>query len=104
MKIQKYHTGVHAVKLDRPIGDSQVSYESITVETLHLTTDTGLTGFGFQEQRLGSEPSQPGSFEKEWAVLEGNHPAAPLNRILRPRGGNWHSVGLSPMTDIALWD
>jgi L-alanine-DL-glutamate epimerase-like enolase superfamily enzyme len=104
MKIQKYHTGVHVVKLDRPIGDSQVSYESITVETLHLTTDTGLTGFGFQEQRLGSVPSQPGSFEEEWAFLEGNHPAAPLNRILRPRGGNRHSVELSPMTDIALWD
>ena len=102
MKIQKYHLGVHAVKLDRPIGDSQVCYDSITLETLQLTTDTGLTGLGFQERSISSRSIV--SFDKQWAALEGSHPAAQLNRILRPRGGNRHSVELSPMTDIALWD
>jgi len=104
MKIKTFNVGVHTVKLDRPIGDSQVCYSAITIETVQLTTDTGLTGLGFQEQRLGSEPGPAGSFQKQWAVLEGTHPAIQLNRIIRPRGGNRHSVELSPMTDIALWD
>ena len=102
MKIQKYRISVHNVKLDRPIGDSQVCYDSIELETVQLSTDTGLTGLGFQERRLSA--GRTGTFEKQWAVLEGSHPAIHLNRIIRPRGGNRHSVELSPMVEIALWD
>src|SRR5206468_7125754 len=39
-----------------------------------------------------------------WALLKGSHPAVHLNQVIRPRGGNRHSVELSPMTDTALWD
>jgi len=104
VKIKKYEIGMHTVRLDRPIGDSQVCYDTIPIETLHLTTDSGLRGFGFQELRPGSEIGSSGFFEKQWVLLEGSHPAVHLNRIIRPRGGNRHSVELSPMTDVALWD
>lgn len=104
MRISEYQISTRTVRLDRPIGDSQVCYHTITVDILQLITDSGLTGLGFQERGFNSEVDSPGSFEKEWPLVKGSHPAVLLNKIIRPRGGNRHSVELSPMTDIALWD
>jgi L-alanine-DL-glutamate epimerase-like enolase superfamily enzyme len=104
VRIEEYQISTNTVKLDRPIGDSQVCYHSITVDILQLITDGGLTGLGFQERGFNLKTDRRGSFEREWMLLKGSHPAIHLNKIIRPRGGNRYSVELSPMTDVALWD
>ena len=106
MKIKDFKISTRSVKLDRPIGDSQVCYDNFTIEFLELITDNGLTGVGFQAQRgdITVEGRSEGFVGWEWKILEGTHPGVHLNRILRPRGGNRHFVELSPMSDIALWD
>ncbi len=106
MRIKDFRITDRFVKLDRPIGDSQVCYDSFTLEFLELITDEGLVGWGFQGDRgdVGIERSSRHFENGEWKILEGTHPAIHLNRIVRPRGGNRHFAELSPMTDIALWD
>ena len=104
MKLVRYELQALNVKLDRPIGDSQVCYRSLEVEILKLFTDCGLMGLGFQEGCAARSSDCSGSFEAQWLLLEGSHPAAHLNKIARPRGGNQQSTGLSAMADIALWD
>jgi L-alanine-DL-glutamate epimerase-like enolase superfamily enzyme len=105
MKIKKFRISARSVKLDRPIGDSQVCYDTFTIEFLELITDNGLVGLGFQGDRGENRSKGESQFvSQEWKILEGTQPSVHLNRILRPRGGNRHSVELSPMTDVALWD
>ncbi|PYV81225.1 MAG: mandelate racemase, partial [Acidobacteria bacterium] len=42
MKIKDFKISTRSVKLDRPIGDSQVCYDNFTIEFLELITDNGL--------------------------------------------------------------
>ncbi|MEW5980469.1 MAG: mandelate racemase/muconate lactonizing enzyme family protein [Acidobacteriota bacterium] len=106
MKLKTFRTTNRSVKLDRPIGDSQVYYDAFSLEFLELITDDGLVGLGFQGERDGFSTGEGSRhFEVvEWKTLEGTHPAVHLNKILRLRGGNRHFAEFSVMTDIALWD
>lgn len=95
---------------DRVIGDSQVRVTHCHVGVLELHTDDGITGTGFFFSLF--HPLPPLShlaqvFRTEaWPGLEGEHPAALLNRLGRPRGGNIRgfSVPYEQAVNQALWD
>lgn len=105
MKIKDFKITTRVLKLDRPIGDSQVCYDSFRTDFLELITDDGRVGLGFQDERGDGKTQRDRQFDhREWLILKDTHPAVHLNRIIRPRGGNRHFIELSPMVDTALWD
>ena len=91
MKIKNFRIESRFIKLDRPIGDSQVCYDSFNIDFLELIMDDGLVGLGFQDQKRGAAPTEQKIQQfnkKEWREIEDTHPAVHLNKIIRPRGGN----------------
>ena len=94
---------------DRVIGDSQVRFTQCHVGVLELYAGGSVgTGFFFSlAHALPPLAELVRSFREEaWARLFGQHPAALLHRIARPRGGNIRgfSVAFEQAIDQALWD
>ena len=92
----------------RIIGDSQVRLDTHYIGTLELFDGDGRAGLGFfQALRAPLPPlaELERVFATEvWPGLRGQHPAALLNRLARPRGGNIRSNPFAEAVDQALWD
>ena len=95
---------------DRVIGDSQVRVEHCHVGVLELHDADGRTGTGFFFSLFHPLPAlrelERVFREEVWPGLDGEHPAALLNRVGRPRGGNIRgfSVPFEQAINQALWD
>ncbi len=92
----------------RVIGDSQVRFDTHHIGALELHSRGGRTGLGFfgslafplpplaELERVFEAEVLPG--------LLGRSPFALVNRVTRPRGGNWRSHPFAQAVDQALWD
>jgi L-alanine-DL-glutamate epimerase-like enolase superfamily enzyme len=95
---------------DRVIGDSQVRVEHCHLGVLELHDAEGRTGAGFFFSLFHPLPAlrelERVFREEVWPGLVGEHPAALLNRIVRPRGGNIRnfSAPFELAVNQALWD
>jgi L-alanine-DL-glutamate epimerase-like enolase superfamily enzyme len=95
---------------DRVIGDSQVRAEYGHVGFLELHDSSGQSGTGFFFSLFHPLPAlaeiRRVFREEAWPGLDGQHPAALLNRLSRPRGGNQrgYSVPFEQAINQALWD
>lgn len=99
-----------AFKRDRVIGDSQVGFDVCNVAVLELHDENGRTGTGWLLNLFYPLPNL-GELQRcfrteAFAGLLGQHPAALIHRIGRPRGGNQRplSHGFGEAIDQALWD
>jgi L-alanine-DL-glutamate epimerase-like enolase superfamily enzyme len=95
---------------DRVIGDCQVRADDINCAAVELLTDEGKVGLGFVQSMFQILPDQVEMervFRNEvWPALEGQHPAALVHQVTRPRGGN-RRASLLPFYEsvqVALWD
>jgi L-alanine-DL-glutamate epimerase-like enolase superfamily enzyme len=95
---------------NRVIGDSQVRFDQAHVAVLELHDRDGRTGTGFLGTLAHPLPALPELtrlfHEDAWPALDGQHPAPLLNRLARPRGGNWRAgaLGFGQAINQALWD
>jgi len=110
MRIKGYQLTKLEAPIGRTIGDSQVDpIENFEMVYLVLETDTGDEGIGFERINLTNEHSVPlvsiqAEFESAFEDLRGASPFALLNKLERPRGGNYKSDTYAQLVDIALWD
>lgn len=110
MRITDYTVRKLTFSADRPIGDSQIDpVDTFELAYLELDTDGGERGYGFDNVNYGTEASLPvetlrAQFEPAGEALVGESPFALLNRMTRPRGGNYGGGTHDRLVDIALWD
>ena len=108
MQITTYNLHRLHVPLARPIGDSQVRFTHHWITVLELTTDSGLTGVGFELQQgiptTGLEQLKAQFEFCSWPALERIDPVTLPLRITRPRGGNVGAAVLPLAVQTALWD
>ena len=87
---------------ERPVGDSQVRADTVSVAAIELLDDAGHCGLGFCQTLLTSLPDEDEIvriFEEEaWPELIGRFPAALALRVSHPRGGNLRRYRGSPMS------
>lgn len=92
----------------RPIGDSQVRFDTHHIGILELITSGGETGSGFFGALAHPQPDQAEltrAFATEvFPGLKGGVPFALTHRIARPRGGNIRANPFGAAVDQALWD
>jgi L-alanine-DL-glutamate epimerase-like enolase superfamily enzyme len=92
----------------RPIGDSQVYFDTHHIGILELVADNGLIGVGFFGALAFPQPDQAELtrvFATEvFPALQGRVPFALTHRIGRPRGGNIRANPFGQAVDQALWD
>ena len=108
MKIEKYSLHRLHLELPLPIGDSQVRFTDHWIVVLEITTDTGLTGVGFELQQglpLPGLVQLRNQFEySDWPSLHGQNPFNRALQISRPRGGNVAAAVLPLAIETACWD
>lgn len=108
MKITGYNLQRIHLELPLPIGDSQVRFSDHWMTILELSTDTGLTGLGFELQQgmpIAALPELQSQFQyNAWPVLQNEHPASVAMCISRPRGGNIGAAAMPLAVETALWD
>ena len=96
------------IELPLPIGDSQVRFTDHWMTVLELTTDSGLTGTGFELQQglpIAGIAHLQAQFEyAHWPVLRNAEPISQVLTISRPRGGNVEAVPMPLAVETALWD
>jgi L-alanine-DL-glutamate epimerase-like enolase superfamily enzyme len=95
---------------DRIIGDSQVRVAEGNFGALELIAEDGTVGLGFFHALFHPLPAlaevERLFREEAWPRLEGDHPAAIVNRVGRPRGGNSRRMSLpfEEAINQACWD
>jgi len=108
MRITDYTLHRVHLELPRPIGDSQVRFVDHWMTVLELTTDTGLTGVGFELQQGLPTPALAelqAQFEQgAWLALKKRNPVGAVLQITRPRGGNVGAAVMPLAIETALWD
>lgn len=107
-RIEKFTLTRFVVDLDRTIGDSQISTESLWIGVLELEDNLGHVGTGFfhaVDRPLPSLVELEHTFEHELGTdLIGANPFAWVNEIRRPRGGNLRPCIFHPSVEQAMWD
>lgn len=92
----------------RPIGDSQVRFDTHHIGILELIASDGEIGVGFFGALAFPQPDRAELarvFEVEvFPGLQGGVPFALTHRIGRPRGGNIRANPFGQAVDQALWD
>jgi L-alanine-DL-glutamate epimerase-like enolase superfamily enzyme len=109
-QIEAYRLTRFAFPRDRPIGDSQVKFDTIYLAVLELMDTLGHTGTGFMFSAFHpfpglAEMTRVVELEVKPAFL-GQAPAALTHRLSRPRGGNIRDLpyNISEAIDQASWD
>lgn len=109
-EIQEFIITRFEYRLDRPIGDSQVLFETMYAFALELYDKDGNKGVGFGHKMF--EPYASVSVLSDtftqyvWPAVQGELPSVVVNRIDRPRGGNQRDAyyGFEEALQVALWD
>lgn len=108
MKISDYTLQRIHLVLPLPIGDSQVRFTDHWMTILELSTDSGLTGLGFELQQgmpIAALPELQAQFQyNAWPALQNEHPATAAMRVSRPRGGNVGAAAMPLAVETAVWD
>ena len=108
MKINQYKLHRLHLELPLPIGDSQVRFVDHWMTVLELTTDSGLSGVGFELQQgmpTAALAQLAAQFEHNaWPVLQGADPCGVALRVARPRGGNVGAAAMPLAVETAAWD
>jgi L-alanine-DL-glutamate epimerase-like enolase superfamily enzyme len=110
MRVAEFRITRFQFARDRVIGDSQVRIDDVNVAALELIADTGEVGLGFLGNLFHPLPALAEIeriFRAEaWSGLEGQHPAALVHRVSRPRGGTRRAFSLpfDEALQLALWD
>jgi L-alanine-DL-glutamate epimerase-like enolase superfamily enzyme len=110
MRIVDFRLTRFQFRRDRIIGDSQVHIADANYGALELIADDGKVGLGFFHALLTPLPSldeiERLFREEAWRRLEGEAPAALVNRVQRPRGGNIRRAALpfDEAVNQAAWD
>ncbi len=106
--IESFEMTRFAFKRDRVIGDAQVRYDMNYLGVLELHDSAGHVGAGFfgsSAMPLPAVDAIKQTFESQFnAQLRGHNPAALLNRLTRPRGGNRRPEPFAQPINQALWD
>ena len=110
MKIAEFSITRFQFRRDRVIGDSQVRVAQAQKGVLELTAEDGTVGLGFFHALFHPLPAKAELErlfrEEAWAGLKGRAPAALINRVSRPRGGNnrARSYSFDDAINQAAWD
>jgi L-alanine-DL-glutamate epimerase-like enolase superfamily enzyme len=110
MRLSDFRITRFQFRRDRIIGDSQVRANSVNVAALELVADTGESGLGFIQTLFRPLPAEPEItrvfVDEAWSELAGQAPIALVQRVHRPRGGNYRpfSIPFQEALQVALWD
>lgn len=110
MRITDFTITRFQFRRNRPVGDSQVRFTVNHLAALELHTACGRTGLGFAHglgRPFPAVQEMTRIFADEFfPALRDGHPAALVNRVRRPRGGNIKAASLpfGEAVGHALWD
>lgn len=109
-KVKDYRLTRFHFPRDRPVGDSQVRIDEVSVMAIELIDEAGREGLGFAQSLLTPLPDA-GEIERvfeleAWPMLAGHSPAALALGVKRVRGGNLRDMSLPFEKGLqdALWD